>query len=137
MHKYCFEFIVGEGAFGKVYLAQQRKKNEKFAIKSMKKNDIFKDNRILSLLIKEVNLLIIMDHPNIVKLYEVYENEEYLFLVMEYLKDGDMMTQFNKKGLFSEKEASIIIYKLLQALKYCHSMNIIHRDLKPENIMMM
>ena len=71
-----------------------------------------------------------MDHPNVVKLYEVYENEDYLYLVMELLAGGELFDRIVAKKTFSEQEAADVIRPLVQALKYCHSLGVIHRDLK-------
>jgi len=85
---------------------------------------------------KEIMLLRKMNHPNIIKLYEVYEDEAYVHLVLEYLKGGELFKYLQNKGLYSEKDASLAIRLLLEALDYCHSINIVHRDLKPENLIL-
>lgn len=86
---------------------------------------------------KELNILRRTNHPNIVKLYQVYESEFYIHLVEEYLPGGDLLTHIQNKGAYSEKDASIVIKCILDALEYCHARNIIHRDLKPENLIVM
>lgn len=80
-----------------------------------------------------------MDHPNIIKYYEEYENEKYIYLVMEYCDGGDLYDKIeqvvNQKGVFSEREAVQVVEKLFRAINHCHAHGVCHRDLKPENIM--
>ena len=91
----------------------------------------------MSSIIKEIHLLRKINNPNIIKLYEVYENELYIHLVLEWLKGGDLLNHLMEKGAYTEKDASMLIKLVLEALEYCHSRNIIHRDLKPENLIIM
>lgn len=87
-------------------------------------------------LVKEIEILRLLDHPNIIKLYEVYEDETHVHLVMEYLCGGELFQQITRRGMFSEVDAIVVMKNLLSALSYCHRMGIIHRDLKPENLIM-
>lgn len=77
-----------------------------------------------------------VDHPNIVKYYETYDDKKYIYLCMELCRGGELFSKVieNDKPM-SEKEVSIQMAKLLRALHHCHSQDIIHRDIKPENIM--
>lgn len=102
----------------------------------MEKSKLLSNPRSLTSLEKEINILRQMHHPNIIKLYEVYENDMYIHLVMEYLRGGEMLIHLQNKGLFSEHDASKAIKCILEALDYCHSKNIVHRDLKPENLIL-
>lgn len=90
-------------------------------------------------LMNEVAILQKLDHPNIVKYYETYEDVRFLYLVMQYCPNGelfDSFEHFEKEGQkYSEKNAAKMIRKLLSALQHCHSENIVHRDIKPENIL--
>jgi len=76
-----------------------------------------------------------VDHPNIVKLFEVFEDDEYMFLVMELMTGGELFDTILEKESYSEKEAADTIRPIIDAIKYCHSLNIIHRDIKPENLL--
>jgi calcium-dependent protein kinase len=84
-----------------------------------------------------------MDHPNIVKLYEVFEDEESLYLVNEYCSGGEMFDRIKKQKKLSEQNISNAMKQILSAIVYCHKNNIVHRylnrlivrDLKPENVM--
>jgi calcium/calmodulin-dependent protein kinase I len=83
----------------------------------------------------EIDILKQVDHPNIVKLHDIYEDEKYFFLVMELMMGGELFDQILEKEKFSEKEARDIIAPIFDALIYCHQLGIIHRDIKPENLL--
>jgi len=83
----------------------------------------------------EIDILTQVDHPNIVKLYEVCEDEQYFYLVMELMTGGELFDTILEKEQYSEKEAAETIRPIIDAIKYCHSLNIIHRDIKPENLL--
>ena len=87
-------------------------------------------------MVNEIILMKILDHPNIIKLYEVYEGEYHIYLVMELLKGGELFDRIVKKGINKEKDACIIIVRLLSALEYLHGLGIMHRDIKPENLIL-
>lgn len=78
-----------------------------------------------------------IDHPGIIKLYDIFESEESVYMVVDYLHGGELFDKLKGKGNYSEADASKLIKKLLEAVSYFHQKNIIHRDLKPENIMLM
>lgn len=86
-------------------------------------------------LYNEIQILRKLDHPNIIKLHEVYETGNHIYMVQTYLKGGDLFDTILSKGSFSEKKAAEILYQILQALQYIHAKGIMHRDLKPENLM--
>lgn len=132
-----FEFheLIGEGNFAHVYLANRIKDGKEFAIKSIRKERLSRSIKMMRYLIKEIEILKILDHPNILKLYEIYESRSNIYLVLEYIQGGDLLSHLKEKLQYSEKDASLIILKILETLEYCHSKNIIHRDLKLENIM--
>ena len=76
-----------------------------------------------------------LDHPNVVKLIEIFDEDDYVYLVMELMQGGELFDRLVEKENYSEQEASEIIKPIVDAIRYCHSMNIIHRDLKPENLL--
>jgi calcium-dependent protein kinase len=84
-----------------------------------------------------VKILTKLDHPNIVKYYETYDDNKYMYLVMEYCDGGELFDKIasQKNQTFSEAEACVYMTKLFQAINHCHASNIVHRDIKPENIM--
>jgi serine/threonine protein kinase len=77
-----------------------------------------------------------LDHPNIIKLYEVFENDMYVHIVMEYLRGGELFQQLKSKGVYSEQDACLVAKRIFEALAYFHSRNVVHRDLKPENLIL-
>lgn len=135
MAKYNFEKILGKGSFSKVYLASNMKTAKEYAIKSVSKTLLYSNVDNMRSMINEIKVLRILDHPNIVKLYEVFETKKHVNLVMEYMRGGNLLSYFKKKKHYTEKDAATIILKVLEVINYCHSKNIVHRDLKPDNIM--
>ena len=133
--KYEFQSLIGSGAFGKVRLYLDRdSKSFKYAIKTIKKN-IFKRHSIDSIK-REIDILRSLDHPNIVKYFETYEDECYLHIVMEYIAGDNLFRVLtDQKGFkFTERTISKIMTCLLKAVLFLHHNGIIHRDIKPENI---
>ena len=124
---------LGQGSFGKVFKAREISTGRVIAVKKMCIDDSkSKYNKT----IKEINLLKNLDHPNIVKYYDYFQEENYIYLMMEYL-DGCTLKQYiqNNQNI-TEDDARIIIKQLLTALSYLHyTCDICHRDIKPENIM--
>jgi len=131
---YTFGKMLGKGSFAKVHLAQQKPNNKMVAIKTIEKEKILGDPRSVQSLYREITIMRVLNHPNVMKLYEVYENDTYIHLVLEYLKGGELFQRLKSKGRYSEEVAALVLKSLLEAIKYCHSLNIIHRDLKPENL---
>ena len=76
-----------------------------------------------------------MDHPNILKLYEVYQDDARFYVVTELCEGGELFDEIIKRNHFSEKDAAEIMLQVLKAINYCHANDICHRDLKPENIL--
>ena len=77
-----------------------------------------------------------MDHPNILRCYEIFEDKMHYYVSIEYCEGGELFTKLAKLKLFSEEQASQIMLQILSAISYCHERNVIHRDLKPENILL-
>lgn len=126
--------ILGHGSFGNVRVATLRnsKTTQQFAVKSIPKAKITKE---IGLLVNELKILKMVDHPNIIKLYEVYEDDRYIHLVMEYCSGGELFERIIDQGTFSEYEAANLMAKLFHAINHLHSLRISHRDLKPENVL--
>ena len=123
------------GAFGRVFMTTNRHdKNLKVAIKIVDKVKL-KEN--IDSIIEEVAILNKLDHPNIVKYYETYDDEKYIYLVMEYISGQQLFDKIaqQKNQHFGEREAANYMEKLFLAINHCHAQGIIHRDIKPENIM--
>lgn len=134
--KYEFVSMIGFGGFGRVRLYRDKTfKDLKYAIKTLKKN-YFNANSIRNLL-EEVKNLGRLDHPNIVKYFETYEDDLYLHIVMEYIPGDNLLRVITERKInnFREKDAAEILKCLLRTISFIHQNNIIHRDLKPENIL--
>ncbi|PTB43990.1 hypothetical protein M441DRAFT_44106 [Trichoderma asperellum CBS 433.97] len=84
---------------------------------------------------REVAILKLIEHPNIMKLYDIWENRSEIYLILEYIDQGDLFTFINSKGRLSEEVAIYFFRQMISAIAYCHSFNVCHRDLKPENIL--
>ncbi len=149
---------LGNGKFGLVRLGIHRYSNQKVAIKIMSKNEM--NNEDLQLVRTEIEILKICQHPNIIKLLDVIENIDYIYisnpfsffnfkinfyfskfinvkLVMEYCEGTDLFSYLLRRGFkIPEERSAEIIHKLAAAIFYIHSYGIVHRDLKPENILM-
>lgn len=134
--KYEYISTLGSGGFGKVRLYRDRKNSElKFAIKTIKKDYLNKHGMVS--IVREVNILRQLDHPNIVNYYETYEDEQFINIVMEYIPGDNLLKMIGNKSYkdFGEKDISEIITVLLKTVQFLHNNNIVHRDLKPGNIL--
>ncbi|CAN0905806.1 Probable serine/threonine protein kinase IRE4 [Linum grandiflorum] len=131
-----FEIIkpISRGAFGKVFLARKRTTGDLFAIKVLKKVDMWRKNDVERIL-AERNILITVRNPFVVRFFYSFTCRDNLYLVMEYLNGGDLYSLLRKVGCLEEDVARIYIAELVLALQYLHSLGIVHRDLKPDNIL--
>jgi len=135
-YRYSFEKLLGKGNFAKVHRAIKKRDGKPYAIKTIEKAKILEHPRNLQSMEREINILRKLNHPGIIKLYEVYENDLYVHIVLEYLKGGELYQQLQSKGVYSEKDAALVFKGMLEALEYCHTRNVIHRDIKPENLIL-
>ena len=133
--KYEVKQKIGKGKFGLVKFGINKETKQQVAIKIMAKKNMDKSD--LELAKVEIDILKIGQHPNIIKLYDIYENENYIYIIMEYCSGGDLLSYFEHYD-YELKETKVceIIHKLSMAIYYLHSYGIVHRDLKPENILM-
>ena len=133
--KYEVRQKIGKGKFGLVKSGINKETHKQVAIKIMAKKNMDKSD--LELAKVEIDILKISQHPNIIKLYDIYENENYIYIIMEYCSGGDLLSYFEYYE-YELKETKVceIIHKLSMAIYFLHSYGIVHRDLKPENILM-
>ncbi|AFZ79295.1 protein kinase domain containing protein [Theileria equi strain WA] len=122
---------LGKGSYGSVVKGRHKETNVIRAVKVIKKSRIENGMRMK----REIQIMKTLDHPNIIKLLEVYEDMEYLYLVMEMCSGGELFDRIVKKGSFTEQNAACIMRQIFSAISYCHKRNILHRDLKPENVL--
>eukprot|EP01097_Dermamoeba_algensis_P000143 TRINITY_DN1050_c0_g1_i2.p1 TRINITY_DN1050_c0_g1~~TRINITY_DN1050_c0_g1_i2.p1 ORF type:complete len:363 (-),score=106.35 TRINITY_DN1050_c0_g1_i2:267-1355(-) len=130
-----YDFIkkIGSGAFSIVHEATNKKTGERVAIKVVKKSAL-QGEEIVTLK-REVENLRKLNHPNILKLFDVFESADEVYLVMELVDGQELFDKIIEKGNYSEKDASLIIRQIVAAIDYLHSQGIAHRDLKPENLL--
>ena len=126
---------LGEGIFGSVKLGVEKKTKERVAIKIIKKKKAKPSD--IELVRTEIDVMKLCHHPNVVHLLDHFENAEYIFIVMEYIRGGRLTDYMKEKKFnFTEKRAAELIYEISIGVKYLHKYGIIHRDLKPDNIML-
>ena len=134
LRMFIFKTKLGEGGFGKVYYVEQKCSGEKYAIKFLRHS--FKNVHDVQFLYKEIEVLIRLENPNIIKLYSYFETQDNkIGLIMEYASGGTLKNFITEKGKLSEQETSNIIFEILNTIGYCHKMGIIHHDLKTDNIL--
>ncbi|CAI8607384.1 unnamed protein product [Vicia faba] len=126
---------LGKGKFGRVYVAREIKSKYVIALKVIYKEQLEKYN-ILHQLRREMEIQISLKHPNILRLYGWFYDDERVFLILEYAHNGELYKELRKRGHFSEKQAATYILSLTKALAYCHEKHVIHRDIKPENLLL-
>ena len=132
---YEIKQVIGKGKFGVVNLGIHKKTGQQVAIKIMNKENIktLEDKELVRI---EIDILKLCHHPNIVRLLDHLENNELIFIVMEYIEGGTLRQYFKKRKFnFSERQASNIMIQIVSGIKYLHQYGIVHRDLKPDNIM--
>jgi len=130
---YNFDKQLGEGNYGKVFQVSNKLTGNLCALKLMKKKTHNKD--IDEEIKNEIEILKKIDHPSIIKIFEFYNTTDNYYLVMELCNGGELFNEIISKAPFSEENTAILMYQILSAVFYCHSMSITHRDLKPENIL--
>eukprot|EP00249_Psilotum_nudum_P011036 c22930_g1_i1 orf=524-2239(+) len=139
-HKICaddFEplTIIGRGAFGEVRLCREKSTGHIFAMKKLKKSEMLRRGQVEHVK-AERNLLAEVDSNCIVKLYCSFQDDEHLYLIMEYLPGGDMMTLLMRKDTLTEDEARFYVGQSVLAIESIHKHNYIHRDIKPDNLLL-
>ena len=132
---YKIEETIGEGTYGKVKLATHIQTNEKVAIKIINKKRLI-NNGDNERILNEIKIMTKLNHPNILKAFEVFEDEINYYIVMERPIKGDLFNYICSKGRLSMEESSFIYYQIVNAVDYLHKNKIVHRDMKPENIML-
>ncbi|CAH1262841.1 MARK3 [Branchiostoma lanceolatum] len=132
--KYRLLKTIGKGNFAKVKLARHVPTGKEVAIKIIDKTQLNPSS--LQKLFREVRIMKMLNHPNIVKLFEVIETEKTLYLVMEYASGGEVFDYLVAHGRMKEKEARAKFRQIVSAVQYCHQKRVVHRDLKAENLLL-
>ncbi|XP_041445095.1 microtubule affinity regulating kinase 2 L homeolog isoform X4 [Xenopus laevis] len=125
---------IGKGNFAKVKLARHVLTGKEVAVKIIDKTQL--NSSSLQKLFREVRIMKVLNHPNIVKLFEVIETEKTLYLIMEYASGGEVFDYLVAHGRMKEKEARAKFRQIVSAVQYCHQKLIVHRDLKAENLLL-
>ncbi|BDA44938.1 Serine/threonine-protein kinase tricorner [Coccomyxa sp. Obi] len=127
--------LIGRGAFGEVWLCREHKTGKTVALKKLKKSEMLRRGQVDHVK-AERNVLAEVDNPFIVRLYYSFQDDEFLYLVMEYLPGGDVMTLLMRKDILSVEETRFYIAETVLAIESIHRHSYIHRDIKPDNLLL-
>ena len=127
---------LGKKNYSTAYLAHDLQTSEKFAIKQINKEAVNKSSRGVSGVIREIEIMRKISHPYCVKLYRVYESENHISLIIEYVECGSLFDRILTKVKFTEEVSAKLAKNMFEVIRYLHSLNFVHRDLKPENFLM-
>ena len=133
---YLLNKEIGSGGFAKVVEATHIPTGEKVAVKIMDKAQIFSEPLNLNRIQREIAILKIVRHNNIIKLYELMETPDKIYMVMEYCNGGELFDYIVSKQHLTERQACRFFQEIINCLEYLHSLNIAHRDIKPENLLL-
>ncbi|XP_074275869.1 CBL-interacting serine/threonine-protein kinase 5-like [Silene latifolia] len=132
--KYEMGRLLGQGTFAKVYYAKNIATNESVAIKIISKDQVRKAG-MMEQIEREISVMRLVRHPNVVELKEVMASKTRIYFVMEYVKGGELFTKISR-GKLKEQFSRKYFQQLISAIDYCHSRGVSHRDLKPENLLL-
>ncbi|KAM7521725.1 hypothetical protein LguiA_011627 [Lonicera macranthoides] len=127
--------MIGKGAFGEVRICREKTTGHVYAMKKLKKSEMLRRGQVEHVK-AERNLLAEVDSNCIVKLYCSFQDDEYLYLIMEYLPGGDMMTLLMRKDTLTDNEARFYVAETVLAIESIHKHNYVHRDIKPDNLLL-
>lgn len=125
---------IGTGAFGEVWLVRKIDTNMLYAMKILRKSEVLKRNQVAHVK-AERDILAEADNEWVVKLYFSFQDEKFLYFVMDYIPGGDLMSLLIKRGIFPENLAKFYIAELVLAIESVHRMGFVHRDIKPDNVL--
>ena len=126
---------LGSGSFGRVFLVSHNETKKLYALKEIDKRKLLVSYGKCDIIYNEINIHSKLDHENIIKLYNIHEDNENINIIMEYAENGNLYELIKKENGFSEYKAFEYFIQVVNAVYYLHSNNIIHRDIKPENIL--
>ncbi|KAL2462174.1 CBL-interacting serine/threonine-protein kinase 25 [Abeliophyllum distichum] len=132
--KYEMGRLLGQGTFAKVYYGKNLKTSESVAIKVINKDQVKKEE-MMEQITREISVMRLVRHPNVIELKEVMATKQKIFFVMEYVKGGELFAKV-VKGKLKEDVARKYFQQLISAVDFCHSRGVSHRDLKPENLLL-
>ncbi len=135
IHFYKYGRLIGQGAFGKVNIGLNILSGRVVAIKSFNKAKLTTNSENMKKILYETNLMQKLNHPNITKILEMFEDDKFIFIIMEYINGGNLFSFVKKRRKLSEKISKILFRQIILGIKHIHSKNIVHRDIKLENIL--
>ena len=130
------DYQIGLGAFSKVYLGKHIPTKELYAIKKISKKELISRIDSIEIINREIELHSKLFHKNIIHLVAIYENEEFIYIILEYLNKGDLYKLIRKKQINKENQCYSYFIQIVNAVLFLHENNLIHRDIKPENILL-
>ncbi|KAJ4957367.1 hypothetical protein NE237_024478 [Protea cynaroides] len=133
--KYELGRTIGEGTFAKVKFARNTEKGENVAVKILEKSTILK-HQMVDQIKREISIMKIVRHPNIVRLHEVLASRTKIYIILEFITGGELFDKIVHQGRLPENKSRRYFQQLLDAVDYCHSKGVYHRDLKPENLLL-
>ena len=132
---YKYGRLIGQGAFGKVNIGLNVLTGRVVAIKSFNKKNFDMNNDFMKKIIYETNLMKKLNHKNVTKILEMFEDDKYILIIMEYINGGNLFSFVKKRRKLTEKISKFLFRQIILGLKHIHSKNIVHRDVKLENIL--
>ena len=133
--KYEVGRTIGEGTFAKVKFARNSETGDSVAIKIMAKTTILQ-HRMVEQIKREISIMKIVRHPNIVRLHEVLASQTRIYIILEFVMGGELYDKIVQQGKLSENESRRYFQQLIDAVDHCHRKGVYHRDLKPENLLL-
>lgn len=128
--------VIGQGAFGKVLCVRDKHSKKVLAMKIISKRRLRKKEGYIENVQAERNILTRVRHPFVVTMHCSFQTKEKLFIVMDFLRGGELFLRIGKEGIFLEKTAAFYLAEIILALEHLHTLGVLHRDLKPENILL-
>jgi 5'-AMP-activated protein kinase catalytic alpha subunit len=133
--KYEMGRLLGKGTFAKVYYGKEMVSGESVAIKVINKDQVVKKEGMMEQIKREISVMRLVRHPNVVELKEVMATKTKIFFIMEYVRGGELFAKV-ARGKLKEDSARKYFQQLISAVDFCHSRGVSHRDLKPENLLL-
>lgn len=129
--------IIGQGSSSVCYRCLNTRSSREYAVKVIDKRKVLIHSpTLVAQLLREIDILRTLEHPNIIRLYDVFETDQDISVVTELVRGGELFDYIIEQGALSERDAAGIIRQVVSAVDYLHSQNVIHRDLKPENLLL-
>ncbi|KAG7973374.1 hypothetical protein I3843_07G224300 [Carya illinoinensis] len=133
--KYEMGRLLGKGTFAKVYYGKEMVSGESVAIKVINKDQVVKKEGMMEQIKREISVMRLVRHPNVVELKELMATKTKIFFIMEYVRGGELFAKV-ARGKLKEDSARNYFQQLISAVDFCHSRGVSHRDLKPENLLL-